>query len=110
MWACPDPVDTAVIVNEFGAVGIDHLLLEAADQEILKLPNGCACYVARQDSGRHTVPSVPPSDLLSFQRLALETSGLATKPLSADALLEQALQVHAVVRHIVRSRVVPPLA
>ena len=47
--ACPDLADTAVIVNEFGAVGIDHLLLEAADQEVLELPNGCVCCAVRQD-------------------------------------------------------------
>jgi G3E family GTPase len=32
MLASPDLSDTAIIVNEFGAVGLDHLLLEVADQ------------------------------------------------------------------------------
>jgi G3E family GTPase len=104
----PGLADTAVIVNEFGAVGLDHLLLEAADQEIVTLPNGCVCCVVRQDLAdtlyrllrRRASGELPP-----FQRLALETSGLAEPSpilytLSADAFLEQALQVHAVVATI----------
>ena len=45
----PPLADTAVIINEFGAVGIDALLLEAADQEILEVPNGRVCCAVRQD-------------------------------------------------------------
>ena len=33
--------DTAVIVNELGEMGFDHLLLEVADEELALLPNGC---------------------------------------------------------------------
>ena len=40
---------TAVIVNEFGAVGLDHLLVEAADEEILLLDSGCVCCSVRGD-------------------------------------------------------------
>ena len=103
--ASPGLADTAVIVNEFGAVGLDHLLLEAADQEIVALPNGCVCCAVRQDLAdtlyrllrRRASGELPP-----FQRLALETSGLAEPSpilytLSADAFLEQSLQVHTVV-------------
>ena len=103
--ACPDLTDTAVIVNEFGAVGIDHLLLEAADQEILELPNGCVCCAVRQDLADtlyRLLRRRASGDLPPFRRLALETSGLAEPSpilytLSADAFLERALQVHAVV-------------
>jgi len=108
MLASPGLSDTAVIVNEFGAVGLDHLLLEAADQEVVALPNGCVCCAVRQDLAdtlyrllrRRASGEVPP-----FQRLVLETSGLAEPSpilytLSADAFLEQALQVHAVVATI----------
>ena len=108
MLASPGLSDTAVIVNEFGAVGLDHLLLEAADQEVVALPNGCVCCAVRQDLAdtlyrllrRRASGELPP-----FQRLVLETSGLAEPSpilytLSADAFLEQALQVHAVVAAI----------
>ena len=106
--ASPGLADTAVIVNEFGAVGLDHLLLEVADQEVVALPNGCVCCAVRQDLAdtlyrllrRRASGELPP-----FQRLALETSGLAEPSpilytLSADAFLERSLQVHAVVATI----------
>src|SRR5690242_17580773 len=41
--------DTAVIVNEFGDVGLDHLLLEHSTDDIVVLPNGCLCCRARSD-------------------------------------------------------------
>jgi G3E family GTPase len=106
--ASPGLADTAVIVNEFGAVGLDHLLLEVADQEIVALPNGCVCCAVRQDLAdtlyrllrRRASGELPP-----FQRLALETSGLAEPSpilytLSADAFLEQSLRVRTVVAAI----------
>jgi G3E family GTPase len=108
MLADPELADTAVIINEFGAVGLDHLLLEAADQEVVALPNGCVCCAVRQDLAdtlyrllrRRASGELPP-----FRRLALETSGLAEPSpilytLSADAFLERALQIHAVVTTI----------
>jgi G3E family GTPase len=104
----PGLADTAVIVNEFGAVGLDHLLMEIADQEIVALPNGCVCCAVRQDLAdtlyrllrRRSNGELPP-----FRRLALETSGLAEPSpilytLSADAFLERSLQVHAIVAAI----------
>ena len=94
--ASPDLADTAVIVNEFGAVGLDHLLLEVADQEIVALPNGCVCCAVRQDLADtlyRLLRKRASGELPPFQRLALETSGLAEPSpilytLSADAFLE----------------------
>ncbi|MGE0418323.1 MAG: GTP-binding protein [Acetobacteraceae bacterium] len=106
--AAPDLSDTAVIVNEFGAVGLDHLLLEAADQEIVTLPNGCVCCAVRQDLAdtlygllrRRAAGTLP-----AFRRIAVETSGLAEPApilytLSADAYLENALRVDTIVTTI----------
>jgi G3E family GTPase len=53
--ASPGMVDTAVVINEFGAVGLDHLLIEAADQEVLELPNGCVCCRCAARPRRHAV-------------------------------------------------------
>ena len=107
----PGMADTAVIVNEFGAVGLDHLLLEVADQEIVALPNGCVCCAVPQDLAdtlnrllrKRASGGLPP-----FQRLALETSGVAEPSpilytLSADAFLEQSLQVNTVVARLTPS-------
>jgi G3E family GTPase len=106
--ASPGFADTAVIVNEFGSVGVDHLLLEAVEQDVVLLPNGCVCCAVRQDLAdtlyrllrRRADGSLPP-----FRRLALETSGLAEPApilytLSADAFLENALRLDCVVTTI----------
>jgi len=103
--ASPGMADTAVVINEFGAVGLDHLLLEAADQEVLELPNGCVCCAVRQDLAdtlygllrRRALGDISP-----FNRIVLETSGLAEPSpilytLSADAFLEASLRVDTVV-------------
>ena len=90
---------TAVIVNEFGAVGLDHLLVEASDEEIVALDSGCVCCTVRGDLVRTA------GDLLArravgavaaFERIVIETTGLAdpapilqalmTDPALADAL------------------------
>ena len=99
----------SVIVSEFGAIALDHLLLEAAVDDVLELPNGCTCCAVRQglaDSfyrllrSRQAIAGRPP-----FRRIALETSGLADPgpvlyTLSADAFLEASLRLDRVVTTI----------
>jgi len=46
--ASPDLADTAVVISEFGAVALDHLLLETESEGIVDLPNGCTCCAVRQ--------------------------------------------------------------
>ena len=46
--ASPDLADTAVVISEFGAVALDHLLLETEAEGIVDLPNGCTCCAVRQ--------------------------------------------------------------
>ena len=104
----PDMADTAVVINEFGAVGLDHLLIEAADQEILELPNGCVCCAVRQDLAEtlyNLLRRRARGDIGRFSRIVLETSGLAEPSpilytLSADAFLEHSLRVDTVVTAI----------
>jgi G3E family GTPase len=106
--ASPGMADTAVVINEFGSVGLDHLLVEAADQEILELPNGCVCCAVRQDLA-DTLYSLlrrrAQNNVRAFNRIVLETSGLAEPApilftLSADSFLEAALRVDTVVTAI----------
>jgi len=105
LLASPGFADTAVIVNEFGAVGLDHLLLEAVEQDVVMLPNGCVCCAVRQDLANtlYGLLRRRASDTLpQFRRLVLETSGLAEPApilytLSADAFLENALRLDTVV-------------
>src|SRR5579884_1118532 len=76
----PDGAGTAVIVNEFGAVGIDDALIRDSAEETVLLGNGCVCCITRTDlqaALRRLVfdrerGSVPP-----FARVVIETSGLA---------------------------------
>ncbi len=102
--ASPGMADTAVVINEFGAVGLDHLLVEAADQEVLQLPNGCLCCAVRQDLADTLYGLLrrrARGEISQFSRIALETSGLAEPSpilytLSADAFLEASLRVDTV--------------
>jgi G3E family GTPase len=76
----PDLADTVVIINEFGEVGLDHLLVEAADGDMILMASGCLCctirgdlistledLLRRRDNGRIT----------PFRRVLIETTGLA---------------------------------
>ena len=86
----PDLADTAVIVNEFGAVGLDHLLMEPAIEDAVLLANGCICCTVRGDIAdtldllweRRSTGALPP-----FRRIAIETTGLADPAPVAHALL-----------------------
>ena len=70
----------AVIVNEFGEVGLDHRLVEHVAEDIVLLNSGCLCCVLRNDLvdtverllDRREAAAVPP-----FERIVVETSGLA---------------------------------
>ena len=72
--------ETAVLVNEFGEVGIDHLLIEALDEDVLLFAGGCLCCTIREDMvaslrslfERRTSGQVP-----EFRRVVIETTGLA---------------------------------
>lgn len=76
----PDMRATAVIINEFGEIGIDHLLVETSEEQMIEINNGCICCTIRGDladklgslamwldTGR-----VPP-----VERVIVETTGLA---------------------------------
>ena len=91
---------TAVIVNEFGEVGLDHLLVEASDEEIVLLDSGCVCCTVRGDLVR-TAGSLlarrAAGAIAPFERIVIETTGLAdpapilqalmTDPAIADSLV-----------------------
>jgi G3E family GTPase len=81
---------TAVIINEFGAVGLDHLLVESSDEQILVLEGGCVCCTVRGDLvrtagdllARRAAGTVTP-----FERIVIETSGLADPAPIVHALM-----------------------
>lgn len=71
---------SAVIINEFGEIALDHELIETSDESFVRLSNGCLCCNVRSDltltlgelAARRKDGSVPP-----FERVVIETSGLA---------------------------------
>jgi G3E family GTPase len=65
----------AVIINEFGAVGIDHHLLISSDQEIVQMNNGCICCTVRGDLLRTLFQLLEQRS--NFDTLLIETTGLA---------------------------------
>ena len=76
----PEGQGTAVVVNEFGAAGIDDALLRASAEETVLLGNGCLCCVTRsdlQETLRRLAVERERGDVLAFQRVVIETSGLA---------------------------------
>jgi G3E family GTPase len=76
----PEGRGTAVVVNEFGAVGIDDALLRASTDEVTLLGNGCLCCTTRSDlqiALRRLVAERETGMLPPFGRIMIETSGLA---------------------------------
>ena len=96
--ALPDLAGTAVLINEFGEVGLDHLLVEEVDQDVVLLKSGCVCCTIRGDLrdglerlfGRMARREVPP-----FDRVVIETTGLADPaPIVASFASDPALRYH----------------
>jgi G3E family GTPase len=78
--ASPEGHGTAVIVNEFGAVGIDDALVRASSEETVLLGNGCVCCATRSDlqvALRRLVAERERGAVPPFRRIVIETSGLA---------------------------------
>ncbi len=76
----PEGRGTALIVNEFGSVGIDDALLRPSTDEITLLGNGCLCCNTRSDlqiALRRLVADRDRGKVPHFDRVLIETSGLA---------------------------------
>ncbi len=65
----------AVIVNEFGEVGIDHHLLLTSDHEVVQMNNGCVCCTVQGDLLRSLFQLLEHRD--QFDTVVIETTGLA---------------------------------
>jgi len=76
----PEGRGTALVVNEFGAVGIDDALLRASTDDVTLLGNGCLCCNTRSDLQivlRKLVADRDRGKIPHFNRVLIETSGLA---------------------------------
>jgi putative photosynthetic complex assembly protein 2 len=65
---------TIVLVNDFGALGIDGSLLSGRGAEVVELPNGCICCSLKQDMARQLLDVI---DRWSPERVVIEPSGVA---------------------------------
>src|SRR5471030_1444705 len=93
----PDLADTAVIVNEFGEVSLDHLLIEQAIENAVLLKNGCICCSVRGDI-LDTIDDFfrrrQARELPWFRRIVIETTGLADPAPVVHTLLDTSLACH----------------
>jgi G3E family GTPase len=93
--AQPQGRGTAVIVNEFGAVGIDDALVRGSSDEVTLLGNGCLCCTTRTDlqlALRRLLAERERGTVPRFDRVLIETSGLADPgPILQTFATDQAL-------------------
>lgn len=76
----PAMKDTAVIINEFGEIGIDHALVTRIDENTVQLNAGCLCCTVRNDlveTLRDLHVKRVKGDVPEFKRVLIETTGLA---------------------------------
>ncbi len=76
----PALADTAVIINEYGEVAIDHLLVEQASDGIIQLSDGCLCCTVRGelvDTLADLVDRLQTGRIARLSRVVVETTGLA---------------------------------
>ncbi|MCG7393662.1 GTP-binding protein [Microvirga sp. ACRRW] len=72
--------DTVVIINEFGEIGLDHLLVEKIDDNMVLLSAGCLCCTVRGDLIATLEDLLRKRDnnrIIPFKRVIIETTGLA---------------------------------
>jgi G3E family GTPase len=76
----PAMADTAVVINEFGEVGLDHLLVETSSDDTVVLSSGCLCCTIRGDlvdTLRSLFLRRRKGAIPQFKRVVIETTGLA---------------------------------
>lgn len=72
--------DAALIINEFGDVGIDHLLVESSGDGVIELSDGCLCCTVRGelvDTLADLMDRMQTGKIRPFSRVVIETTGLA---------------------------------
>ncbi len=103
--SAPAFADTAVVINEIGAIAIDHYLVDFVEGNVLELPGGCLCCAVREDLARTLRDLVDRRDagaVRPFRRIVVETSGLADPApilytFGADPMLDARLALARVV-------------
>jgi G3E family GTPase len=105
LLSSPEMADTAVVINEFGEISLDHLLVETSIENTLVLQSGCICCSIRGDLVDTLTDLLVKRDqklVPGFSRVAIETTGIADpapilRTLATDPLLAPQFSVRAVV-------------
>ena len=90
----PSMQETAVLINEFGAVSIDHLLVREASENIIVMANGCICCSVAGDmvqALRDLYFKRANNEIPNFGRVVIETTGLADPAPIMHTLIEMPL-------------------
>ena len=90
----PSMQETAVLINEFGAVSIDHLLVREASENIMVMSNGCICCSVAGDmvqALRDLYFKRANNEIPNFKRVVIETTGLADPAPIMHTLIEMPL-------------------
>lgn len=93
----PDMARTAVVINEFGEIGIDHELVEAATESLVLLQSGCLCCTIRGDlveTLHSLVGRREHGDIEWFDRVIIETTGLADPAPILHTLMTDSFIMH----------------
>ena len=101
----PEFSRTAVIVNEFGEIGLDHDLIEASEDSVIELQTGCLCCKIRSDLAATIHDLLRRRDegaVVPFTRIVIETSGLADPaPVLQTLMTDAAIAERVVLRGVV---------
>lgn len=76
----PEMSDSAVIINEFGEIGLDHQLVQAVEGDVVVMASGCLCCTIRSsltETMRDLYDRRERGTISKFRRLLIETTGLA---------------------------------
>ncbi len=93
----PEMSDSVVIINEWGEVAIDHLLVEKLEGEVAVLASGCVCCTLRSDleaTLRELLVRRDKGEVPLFRRVLVETTGLADPAPIMQMLLNNPLVSH----------------
>lgn len=100
----PEAGRIAVIMNEFGDIGLDHDLIEEATEETVLLQSGCLCCAVLGDLAKTltTLQEKRAAGMICFDRVVIETSGISDPApiihtLATDFQIAQAFQLDGVV-------------
>jgi len=99
--------DTAVIVNEFGDISVDHDLVRAGSREMMITTTGCICCTASSDvrlSLYELFEASRTGQIPPFSRVAIETTGLADPAPIVNALTPGAAPALGMRDHVVARR------